>query len=178
MPTIFFCCWYNSVILTTLTHTATIICFFPVLVLPISFLHVMDFFCCSQVTLVKMVNEATASIPNWDSYAAGWAFTDLASQFSLPNVSMVVLVHDHCRTCKRGGWQPWDKWYTGLAGYRYRLLTFLPEFSWQCSGAEPLVRLFCQTHARWHCPLCQTHALICETVICEYLAGIKKKKPL
>lgn len=26
---------------------------------------------CMQVTLVKMVNEATANIPNWDAYVDG-----------------------------------------------------------------------------------------------------------
>jgi hypothetical protein len=94
-------------------------------------IHMMDFvfLCCAQVTLVKMVNEATSSIPNWDSYAAGWAFTDLASQFSLPNVSMVV--HD---LAEHGSWVADNhgmQWYRGLPGY-YRLLTFLPEFCWEC----------------------------------------------
>ena len=54
---------------------AMILCFCPSLLysstLGIAINNPCDgFWCCAQVTLVKMVNEATANIPNWDSYAA------------------------------------------------------------------------------------------------------------
>ena len=53
---------------------AMILCLCPSLLYSSTLVIVINpcdgFLCCAQVTLVKMVNEATDNIPNWDSYAA------------------------------------------------------------------------------------------------------------
>lgn len=53
-----------------------ILCFCPSLLYSSALEIVINpcdgFLCHAQVTLVKMVNEATGSIPNWDSYAASY----------------------------------------------------------------------------------------------------------
>jgi hypothetical protein len=57
-------------------NMAMILCFEPSLLCSTTIVIVSNpchgFLCCAQVTLVKMVNEATANIPNWDSYAAAF----------------------------------------------------------------------------------------------------------